>query len=52
VFGDLYLLAERMHPNADGQELVAESVPRHVAEAAVASFAGLRSTHAGTVERH
>jgi hypothetical protein len=26
VFGDLYLMAERMHPNGEGQAFVAESV--------------------------
>ena len=26
VFGDLYLMAERMHPNAEGQKLITESV--------------------------
>jgi lysophospholipase L1-like esterase len=26
VFGDLYLMAERMHPNAAGQALIAESI--------------------------
>jgi len=51
VFGDLYLLAEGMHPNADGQELVAESVLDTLPK--LQSFVRWTALdHAGTVERH
>jgi lysophospholipase L1-like esterase len=50
VFGDLYLMAETTHPNADGQELIAQSILQALPN--LPPFARWSALHhAGAVER-